>query len=122
MAESEDIEDIVAEPPQIDWDDGDKDLSSFENGSGLPSVVKYETPGASGLSTLPLGLRIYAEQPVLFYTRTCKKHAKARTIYHDQQGPYYEVGQTLDIPEDFDGKKLFFLRSPSTVLVSCYWS
>jgi len=103
MAECEEIEETTAEPLEIEWNDGTTDFSSFENCSGLPSVVKFNTQGA-GASTLPLGLRIYSDQPVMFYTRTCKKHARARTIYHDREGPYYEVGQTLDIPEDFDGK------------------
>lgn len=107
MAESEDIEDTTSEPPRIDFTTETIDLNSFENGSSLPNVVQYETGGAAGISSLPLGLRIYAGQPVMFYTRTCKKHARARTIYHDKSGPYYEVGQTLDIPEDFDGMIIF---------------
>ena len=92
----------------IEWSKTDSDLDQFENGSGLPNVVKYgekfegaRQSGAPG--TLPVGLRIYSEQPVLFYTRTCKRQVSARTIYHDKDGPYYEVGQTLTIPEDFEG-------------------
>lgn len=125
MATSEDIEETVPDPLEFDWNDDFEELSSFENGSGLPAVVKYDTPGA-GVSSLPLGLRIYADQPVMFYTRTCKKHAKARTIYHDRHGPYYEVGQTLDIPEDFDGKaakRLLVLKvfvPPSGILTTCF--
>lgn len=107
MAESEtsDTEEPSPGLTEIRWDDAYTDLKTLENGSGLPCVVKYEgvSHGAGVVSSLPTGLKIYAEQPVLLHTRTCKRHAKARTIYHDRQGPYYEVGQTLDIPEDFDG-------------------
>ncbi|XP_045188813.2 uncharacterized protein LOC123546524 [Mercenaria mercenaria] len=109
MAESGSAEadDTGSGVTEIKWSEDFTDLNSFENGSGLPKVVKYEeiSRGAGvGVGTsLPLGLKIYAEQPVLFYSRTCKRHVKARTIYHDREGPYYEVGQTLDIPDDFDG-------------------
>ena len=101
--------------PDIDWSDFDSDLDKFENGSGLPQVVRFtETSDGSGGAThsgvpgsLPAGLRIYADQPVLLHLRSCKRHASARTIYHDKEGPYYEVGQTLTIPEDFDGNYTF---------------
>ena len=99
-------------PPVIQWSDDIVDLERFENGSGLPQVVKYEDAidgeqgarhsGAPG--SLPTGLKIYSDQPVLFYTRTSKRHVSARTIYHDKEGPYFEVGQTLTIPGDFEGE------------------
>ena len=97
--------------PDIEWNESLTDLDRFENGSGLPQVVKYgeKVEGTAGArhsgapGSLPTGLRIYSEQPVLFHTRTCKRHVSARTIYHDKEGPYYEVGQTLTIPEDFEG-------------------
>ena len=100
--------------PDIDWSETNTDLDKFENGSGLPQVVQYgefsdgaERARHSGVPvSLPTGLRIYADQPVLFQSRSCKRHASARTIYHDKEGPYYEVGQTLTIPEDFDGECL----------------
>ncbi|KAH3694668.1 uncharacterized protein LOC127861885 [Dreissena polymorpha] len=78
-------------------------LNNFDNGTSLPCVARLESIAGAGASSLPPGLSIYAGQPVLLHERTCKKHAKARTIYHDKDGPYFEVGQTLDIPDDFQG-------------------
>lgn len=113
MAASEpcDIEDTLSGQTEIRWNEELTDLNTFDNGSGLPHVVKYEGVSNGAGSSLPPGLRIYAEQPVLLHTRTCKRHVRARTIYHDKQGPYYEVGQTLDIPEDFDGIYANFILS-----------
>ncbi|KAL3870123.1 hypothetical protein ACJMK2_042734 [Sinanodonta woodiana] len=81
---------------EIEWDSETCRLTEFENGSGLPRVVKLD-------GDLPQGLNIYKKQPILLYARTNKTHVGARTIYHDKNGPYYEVGQTLLIPDDFDG-------------------
>ncbi|KAL4236897.1 hypothetical protein ACF0H5_005283 [Mactra antiquata] len=96
---------IDTEHDGIQWNDSDTELRNLDNEAGLPQVVKFDDGGvgSDGRSPLPQGLRIYVKQPVLFHTRMCKRHVKARTIYHDRQGPYYEVGQTLDIPDDFDG-------------------
>ena len=85
--------------------ESDKDLVDvgyFENDETLPSVVTFEEtePG-----TLSPGLRIYSRQPVLFYTRTSKRVVRARTIMKDKEGTYFEVGQTLLIPEHYEGKK-----------------
>ena len=115
--EATELQDLSIEDrsvPEIDWSEIDTDLDKFENGSGLPQVVRYAeiSDGAEGArhsgvpGSLLAGIRIYADQPVLFHSRSCKRHASARTIYHDKEGPYYEVGQTLTIPEDFDGECL----------------
>ncbi|XP_052101125.1 uncharacterized protein LOC127735071 [Mytilus californianus] len=62
----------------------------------LPKICKYE-------GQLPQGLKLYSQQPVLLYRWYHKRKGEVRTIYRDTTGPYYEVGQTLQIPEDFEG-------------------
>ncbi|XP_071148589.1 uncharacterized protein [Mytilus edulis] len=62
----------------------------------LPKICKYE-------GNLPPGLKLYSQQPVLLYRWYHKRKAEVRTIYRDSTGPYYEVGQTLEIPDDFEG-------------------
>ena len=63
----------------------------------LPKICKYEG------DVLTQGLKLYSRQPVLLYKWCRKKKADVRTIYRDRTGPYYEVGQTLQIPDDFEG-------------------
>lgn len=63
----------------------------------LPKICKYE-------GNLPPGLKLYSQQPVLLYRWYHKRKGEVRTIYRDSTGPYYEVGQTLEIPDDFEGK------------------
>lgn len=108
--DAKDHEDLESLPESttIQWCDSNVDVRTLDNTSGLPQVVKFDDVfiTAKGEESLAPGLKIYANQAVLFHTRACKNHVKARTIYHDRQGPYYEVGQTLDIPDDFDGKLL----------------
>lgn len=93
--------DTDSENKEIKWESESRELRTFENGSGLPQVVKYEENRIP--SCIPPGLRLYARQPVLLHTRCTKRNVRARTVYHDTEGPYYEVGQTLVIPEDFEG-------------------
>jgi len=102
MAEMTEEGEIKPDLPQIDWNQASSSFSSVDEGS-LPQVVKFKARGGPGAAPLLPGLALYADQPVLLYARTRKAHARARTIYHDRDGPYFEVGQTLDIPDDFDG-------------------
>ncbi|KAK3089446.1 hypothetical protein FSP39_003687, partial [Pinctada imbricata] len=83
------------------WDSQSRVLADLEDDSGLPQVCKLEEDPSKG--TLPPGLKLYTRQPVLLYTRCKKRQVKARTIYRDPSGPFYEVGQTLLIPDDFEG-------------------
>ena len=85
----------------ITWSSETRVLGDFDNESGLPAVCRFEEDQNKG--TLSRGLKIYAGQPVLLHTRCRKRQVRARTIYHDASGPYYEVGQTLLIPDDFEG-------------------
>ena len=99
--------------PSIQWSEENIDLQKLDNENGLPQVVQFEDSAGAARpgvpSSLPPGLRIYANQPVLLHSRSSKKYAKARTIYHDKEGPYFEVGQTLMIPEDFHGESRSFI-------------
>ncbi|KAK6188667.1 hypothetical protein SNE40_004800 [Patella caerulea] len=74
-------------------------LDIFENDKNLPSVVRFEDKAGE----LVPGLKIYAKAPALFYTKVKKKQASARTICKDKTGGYLEVGQTIYIPEDYEG-------------------
>ncbi|XP_041358044.1 uncharacterized protein LOC121374958 [Gigantopelta aegis] len=86
--------------PTFEWREDKVDVEYFQNDDTLPSVVRFEETDPGKLSP---GLRIYAKQPVQLYTRTHKKVARARTIMKDKEGTYFEVGQTLLIPEDYEG-------------------
>lgn len=75
-----------------------KEASSLEElKDGLPFICKYE-------GQLQEGTKLYSKQPVILFKLYQKKKAYVRTIFRDPSGPYYEVGQTLQIPEDFEGK------------------
>lgn len=87
----------------LQWSQDSTPLTSFDNGSDLPQVVKIGPSLAANARPLPPGLKVYAGQPLLFYICARKKHALARTIYREREGAYFEVGQTFDIPEDFEG-------------------
>ncbi|WAR24440.1 hypothetical protein MAR_038109 [Mya arenaria] len=100
--ENDELGDLVSTPPSIDWTESVTSFNSFDE-SSLPQVATFQISEGSGQPALPPGIALYSAQPVLFHTRTRKSHARARTIYHDQEGPYFEVGQTLDIPDDFQG-------------------
>lgn len=115
MAEPEDIQlvPLADDTPTLDdinWDDEKHVLNDFRADIGLPQVVKFDEGETGG--NIPPGLKIYCNQPVLFHTHTSKRQARARTIYRDQTGPFYEVGQTLLIPEDFEGKLLTIQNLP----------
>ncbi|KAL5022117.1 hypothetical protein ScPMuIL_001272 [Solemya velum] len=120
MAEPEDIQlvPLADDTPTLDdinWDDEKHVLNDFRADIGLPQVVKFDEGETGG--NIPPGLKIYCNQPVLFHTHTSKRQARARTIYRDQTGPFYEVGQTLLIPEDFEG--WFELVPPDFSRASC---
>lgn len=89
-------------PPDVVWSErkyGLKDLT--EEAGLLQRICRFsEAPGEGNMSP---GLKIYADQPVWLHSRHNKRQVKARTIYKDNDGAYFEVGQTLHIPEDFQG-------------------
>ncbi|XP_033737217.1 uncharacterized protein LOC117325232 [Pecten maximus] len=89
-------------PPEIIWSDRKYGLGDLTEESGLlQRMCRFsEAPGTGNMSP---GLKIYSEQPVWLHSRHNKRHAKARTIYKDTNGAYFEVGQTLLIPDDFQG-------------------
>lgn len=78
----------------IEWKDECLSLTDIKD--DLPKICKYD-------GQLPPGLRLYSHQPVLLYKCYQKRKGYVRTIYRDHAGPFYEVGQTLQIPDDFEG-------------------
>ncbi|ESP03586.1 hypothetical protein LOTGIDRAFT_237593 [Lottia gigantea] len=98
------------------FDDEKYKLGDFEDEKNLPTVVRFEDTQGD----VTPGIKIYAETPVLFFTRRSQKQASVRTIYRDNSGAFFEVGQTLIIPEDYQG---WFEVVPSDFTrASCYKS
>lgn len=83
----------------ISWKPEAQTLSDIGDDS-LPCVCKLSSDGSRAL---PVGLSIYCQQPLYLYKRRQRKQVLGRTIYHDANGPYYEVGQTLILPDNFEG-------------------
>lgn len=83
----------------ISWKPEARTLSDIGDDS-LPCVCKLSSDGSQAL---PVGLSIYCQQPLYLYKRRKRKQVLGRTIYHDANGPYYEVGQTLILPDNFEG-------------------
>lgn len=83
----------------ISWKPEARTLSDIGDDS-LPCVCKLSSDGSRAL---PVGLSIYCQQPLYLYKRRQRKQVLGRTIYHDANGPYYEVGQTLILPDNFEG-------------------
>lgn len=84
---------------EISWKPEAQTLSDIGDDS-LPCVCKLSSDGSRAL---PVGLSIYCQQPLYLYKRRQRKQVLGRTIYHDANGPYYEVGQTLILPDNFEG-------------------
>ncbi|KAL8598552.1 hypothetical protein ACOMHN_051340 [Nucella lapillus] len=105
------------------WSGESETPDSFHDDDKLPCVAKIEASESSDESSdrklLP-GLKLYAEQPLLFYRRVRKRMARARTIYHDKGGAYFEVGQTILVPDDYTG--WFELVPPDFSRASCFRS
>lgn len=79
----------------VEWEENYMSLTNVKE--DLPRICKYD-------DQLFPGLKLYSQQPVLLYRCCRKRKGIARTIYRDPAGPYYEAGQTLQIPDDFEGK------------------
>ncbi|XP_062575012.1 uncharacterized protein LOC134236870 [Saccostrea cucullata] len=87
-------------PGTVSWTSDLRALGDIRDDSHLPCVCKLS---ADDTKALPAGLSIYCDQPLYMYMRRQRKQVLGRTIYHDASGPYYEVGQTLIIPDNFEG-------------------
>ena len=87
---------------EFQWSDETETPDSFDDEEKLPCVARIEACG--GDRQLLPGLKLYADQPLLMFRRVKKRHARARTIYHDKGGPHFEVGQTILIPDDYTGE------------------
>lgn len=85
------------------WGEEIEGLETFQDDDKLPCVSKFQEDSTRGGKIAP-GLKIYANQPLLLYRRVRKRQARTRTIYHDKSGAYFEVGQTILIPDDYTGE------------------
>lgn len=95
------------------WSDQEEPVSAFANDDNkLPCVARLELA-----NPLPPGLRPYGGHPLLLFKSLKRRQARARTIYHDKAGAYYEVGQTILIPDDYTG--WFELVPPDFSRASC---
>lgn len=93
---------ITSPPPEIVWSERKYKLNDLTEESGLlPGVCRFTE--APGTGTIPPGVKMYSDQPVWLYSRHTKRHVRGRTIYKDDNGAYFEVGQTLLLPDDFQG-------------------
>lgn len=95
--------------PQVDWEQENLTMKQVADIDNFPCVCFFEESPRENCGHwefLSAGLKIYSRQPVLLHMRTKKKQARARTIMKDQRGAYYEVGQTLIIPDDYQGRFL----------------
>ncbi|XP_046547600.1 uncharacterized protein LOC124257547 [Haliotis rubra] len=92
---------VRSQTREFTWADDTMALGVYKDHERLPKVVKLEEKGEGKLCP---GLKIYSKQPVLFHARSSKTVASARTIHKDgETGMYFEVGQTLLLPEDYEG-------------------
>ncbi|XP_005112654.1 uncharacterized protein LOC101855311 [Aplysia californica] len=92
--------------PELPWENERLSVRELADKDVLPCVASFfpdhSGPDSEGQGLSP-GLRLYARQPVLLHERAKSRQAKARTIYRDKGGAYYEVGQTLIIPDSYKG-------------------
>jgi hypothetical protein len=99
------ISSVSANEINFQWSEAEEPISSFtDDNNKLPCVARLERANF----LLP-GLRPYGEQPLLMFRRMRRRQARARTIYHDKGGAYYEVGQTILIPDDYTGDFFYLL-------------
>ncbi|BFY99917.1 hypothetical protein BsWGS_02957 [Bradybaena similaris] len=109
--------------PEVVWDLENLTMSHVADLDTFPCVCFFEESVKERdghREFLSPGLKIYSRQPVLLHMKTTKKQARARTIYKDPRGAYYEVGQTLIIPDDYKG---WFELVPSDFSrATCYLS
>lgn len=93
--------------PEVEWELENLTMTHVADLDTFPCVCFFEesVKERNGhREFLSPGLKIYSRQPVLLHMKTTKKQARARTIYKDPRGAYYEVGQTLIIPDDYKGR------------------
>ena len=95
---------------EFQWSGETETPDSFKYDDKLPCVARIEACGDRKL--LP-GLKLYVDQPLLLFRQVKKRQARARTIYHDKGGAYFEVGQTILIPDDYTGELFQCLRNIS---------
>lgn len=125
ISEADDISDsstVISAIKYLDFEWGDElvdQLVTFNDDDQLPCVAKFEEDTAQ-TDKLPTGIKIYQKQPLLFFKRVKKRQARARTIYHEKGGEYFEIGQTLHIPDDYTG--WFELVPPDFRRASCFRS
>ncbi|CAL1539611.1 unnamed protein product [Lymnaea stagnalis] len=92
--------------PEVAWEEEDLTLLQVADKDNFPCICSFEEHTQQKtwqVERLQPGLRIYSRQPVLMHMRVTKKQARARTIFKDPKGAYYEVGQTMIIPADYQG-------------------
>ena len=87
------------ESPEISWNPDPQPLRDIQS-DALPCVCRLSTDGTT---SLPGGMSLYCKQPLYLHHRRQRRQVLGRTIYHDPSGPYYEVGQTLILPDNFEG-------------------
>ncbi|XP_046357895.2 uncharacterized protein LOC124136128 [Haliotis rufescens] len=92
---------VGSQKREFTWADDTATLGVYKDDERLPRIVKFEENKEGKLSP---GLKMYCKQTVLFHTKSTKRIASARTIHKDKDtGMYFEVGQTLLLPEDYEG-------------------
>ena len=103
--------------PELPWQQIPIRVSELTS-DNLPCVACFtpdeksdENDDVAVTSRLSPGIRLYARQPVLCYSRVKGRQSRARTIYKDKKGTYLEVGQTLIIPDTYEGEFLVLLIS-----------
>ncbi|KAK6990116.1 hypothetical protein BgiMline_013391 [Biomphalaria glabrata] len=109
--------------PEVAWDEDNLSLSQLVDKDCFPCICCYEenVQEVDGhWDKLAPGLKIYSRQPVLMHTSVSQKQARARTIFKDPSGTYYEVGQTMIIPGDYQG--WFELVPSDFTRASCFLS
>ncbi|KAK0069464.1 GRB2-associated and regulator of MAPK protein [Biomphalaria pfeifferi] len=109
--------------PEVAWDEDNLSLSQLVDKDCFPCICCYEenVQEVDGhCDKLAPGLKIYSRQPVLLHTSVSQKQARARTIFKDPSGTYYEVGQTMIIPGDYQG--WFELVPSDFTRASCFLS
>ncbi|XP_064606676.1 uncharacterized protein LOC135471389 [Liolophura sinensis] len=86
---------------EFTWAEETYRLSDLTGQDQFPRVVNLEPDEGVEIS---YGLRPYLNQPVILNQCVSKRDVSARTVYRDKTtGKYFEVGQTLLIPDSYEG-------------------
>lgn len=84
------------------WAEETYRLSDLSGEDQFPRVVNLEPDESVEIGS---GLRPYIRQPVILDRSVSKRDVSARTVYREKPtGKYFEVGQTLLIPDSYEGK------------------